>query len=127
MAEVNMKGLACERCGHTWVPRNKTASPRVCPRCKSPHWDRPRSPRLNESPAVYASADTNFVKATWDNFRKTPTIEQLIAEQDMKPITDWRKLVMEDWPKGTSVAEFLRLIHEDGPSYYEDDKGSPPP
>jgi len=29
------------RCGHEWLPRDKTQEPRVCPRCKSPNWDRP--------------------------------------------------------------------------------------
>jgi hypothetical protein len=24
------------------VPRNKKETPRVCPKCKSPYWDRPR-------------------------------------------------------------------------------------
>ena len=31
------------RCGHEWVPHNlrSTERPRVCPKCKSPNWDRP--------------------------------------------------------------------------------------
>ena len=31
------------RCGHEWVPRNlkQIERPRVCPKCKSPNWDRP--------------------------------------------------------------------------------------
>ncbi len=31
------------RCGHEWVPRNLYSNerPRVCPKCKSPNWDRP--------------------------------------------------------------------------------------
>ena len=32
----------CKRCGHAWVPRNKDEEPRVCPKCKSLYWDRPR-------------------------------------------------------------------------------------
>ena len=31
-------GYRCERCGHEWVPREKTHDPRVCPKCKSPYW-----------------------------------------------------------------------------------------
>jgi predicted Zn-ribbon and HTH transcriptional regulator len=30
------------RCGHEWVPRNKDERPRVCPKCKSANWDKPR-------------------------------------------------------------------------------------
>lgn len=32
----------CERCGHEWYSRSKV-KPRVCPKCKSPYWDKPRS------------------------------------------------------------------------------------
>jgi predicted Zn-ribbon and HTH transcriptional regulator len=29
------------RCGHEWVSR-EPERPRVCPKCKSPNWDRPK-------------------------------------------------------------------------------------
>jgi predicted Zn-ribbon and HTH transcriptional regulator len=38
---ISVKGYRCERCGHQWVPRGE-AAPRVCPKCKSPYWDKPR-------------------------------------------------------------------------------------
>lgn len=38
---ITMDGWRCSRCGHEWVPRNE-APPRVCPKCKSPYWDRER-------------------------------------------------------------------------------------
>ena len=31
----------CERCGHKWITKTKE-KPRVCPKCKSPYWDKPR-------------------------------------------------------------------------------------
>jgi predicted Zn-ribbon and HTH transcriptional regulator len=44
MAKVRLVvwGYRCERCGHEWVPRDKDQEPRVCPKCKSPYWARPR-------------------------------------------------------------------------------------
>lgn len=44
MAKVQIQvwGYRCERCEHEWVPREKDRDPRVCPKCKSPYWDRPR-------------------------------------------------------------------------------------
>lgn len=42
MGKIKIEGYICERCGHKWVPRNTDEKPRVCPRCKSPYWDRPR-------------------------------------------------------------------------------------
>jgi DNA-directed RNA polymerase subunit RPC12/RpoP len=43
MAKVKIEtwGYKCERCSHEWVPRNEPL-PLVCPRCKSPYWNRPR-------------------------------------------------------------------------------------
>ncbi len=42
MARVQLWGYRCERCSHSWLPRDKDQEPRVCPRCKSPYWNRPR-------------------------------------------------------------------------------------
>jgi predicted Zn-ribbon and HTH transcriptional regulator len=38
---VQLTGCRC-RCGHEWLPRDSTEKPRVCPKCKSPNWDRPK-------------------------------------------------------------------------------------
>ena len=50
MAKVKLEvwGYRCERCGHEWVPRNQE-EPRVCPKCKSPYWNRPRKARGDQS------------------------------------------------------------------------------
>ena len=45
--EVLLKGCRC-RCGHEWLPRNRSERPRVCPRCKSPNWDRPPRAKLDK-------------------------------------------------------------------------------
>jgi hypothetical protein len=36
---VKLTGCRC-RCGHEWLPRHREEKPRVCPKCKSPNWDR---------------------------------------------------------------------------------------
>ena len=43
---VKLLGFHCERCEYEWVPRNIEEPPRVCPKCKSPYWDRPRQADL---------------------------------------------------------------------------------
>ena len=48
MARVLLRGFRCERCGHEWIPRNKGELPSVCPKCKSPYWNRPRRKKSNE-------------------------------------------------------------------------------
>lgn len=39
---ITLIGYECERCDHKWVPRRPKETPRVCPKCKSPYWNRPR-------------------------------------------------------------------------------------
>lgn len=43
MGEITLKGYQCERCNHKWIPREENEIPRVCPKCKSPYWDKPRT------------------------------------------------------------------------------------
>lgn len=39
---ITVMGYRCERCEHEWVPRDNDQEPRVCPKCKSPYWNKPR-------------------------------------------------------------------------------------
>ena len=41
---ITMMGYRCERCGHEWIPNLAGREPSVCPKCKSPYWNRPRRP-----------------------------------------------------------------------------------
>jgi Zn finger protein HypA/HybF involved in hydrogenase expression len=40
MPNVTIQKMNCLRCGHSWAPRQTDV--RICPKCKSPYWDRPR-------------------------------------------------------------------------------------
>ena len=39
--KITVEGYKCKRCEHEWIPRNKDL-PLVCPKCKSPYWNKPR-------------------------------------------------------------------------------------
>ena len=39
--KITVEGYKCERCSYEWIPR-KEEYPNVCPKCKSPYWDKPR-------------------------------------------------------------------------------------
>ncbi len=45
--KINIKKfqLTCKRCKHRWVPRKEDI--RICPKCKSPYWDRSRKKETN--------------------------------------------------------------------------------
>lgn len=40
-AFVLIRGHKCFRCGHEWQPVILQVAPKVCPKCKTPYWDRP--------------------------------------------------------------------------------------
>lgn len=53
MAKITIEGYQCERCEHAWVPRTKIKEePTICPRCKSPYWNRPRKVYVIKKRAV---------------------------------------------------------------------------
>ena len=59
MAKIKLDALQCERCRHKWLPVDAAKAPKVCPKCKSPYWDRPRKAsdhgrRLGEPKAAKA-------------------------------------------------------------------------
>jgi Zn finger protein HypA/HybF involved in hydrogenase expression len=39
--KITIKQLTCKRCEHTWTPRKSEI--RICPKCKSPYWDKERA------------------------------------------------------------------------------------
>ena len=40
---VYIVGNRCYRCSYEWRSNNMNKLPRVCPKCKSPYWDRPKT------------------------------------------------------------------------------------
>jgi len=38
--EIKVYECKCERCGHSWITRSEDV-PVVCPKCKSPYWNKP--------------------------------------------------------------------------------------
>jgi len=42
----------CERCEHEWIPRDALKGegelPTICPKCKSPYWNKPRQNPTNK-------------------------------------------------------------------------------
>ncbi len=49
---IELWGWKCGRCAHEWVPRDMDAEPdgpHVCPKCKSPYWNRPRRAQVEST------------------------------------------------------------------------------
>jgi predicted Zn-ribbon and HTH transcriptional regulator len=50
MARIQIPAFQCERCEHIWAPRRESqGEPKVCPKCKSPYWNRPRGKIKHQS------------------------------------------------------------------------------
>ena len=53
MPRIQMEGWKCERCEHMWVPRSTTDNePTICPKCKSPYWNKPRIVSTTKQQAI---------------------------------------------------------------------------
>lgn len=52
MPEIELKvdGYECNRCKHQWIPKQKGSPkvPAVCPKCKSPYWNKPRKNKVKK-------------------------------------------------------------------------------
>lgn len=49
---IKLSGFECFRCGHKWFSRSKCLKykiPRLCPKCKSYLWDRPRKRQFKKA------------------------------------------------------------------------------
>jgi hypothetical protein len=55
MVPILVMGFRCLRCAHEWVPRQFKPEPKVCPKCKSPYWNRQR---LDGAPSKRFAAAT---------------------------------------------------------------------
>jgi len=45
--EIKVYECKCERCGHSWITRTEEI-PVVCPKCKSPYWNKPLQKQNNK-------------------------------------------------------------------------------
>jgi type IV secretory pathway VirB2 component (pilin) len=88
---TSISGCRCERCGHEWVPRIAGVDPCICPKCKSPYWNRPRPIRpsaitsimialLVLAPAAYAQSPlVRMVQNVADDVRVIAGIASVVA------------------------------------------------
>jgi predicted Zn-ribbon and HTH transcriptional regulator len=53
--KFEVEGFQCLRCGYKWVPRifkDSAEEPTICPKCKSPYWNKPRQSDLKKKPTM---------------------------------------------------------------------------
>jgi predicted Zn-ribbon and HTH transcriptional regulator len=90
---ITVMGYRCERCGHEWIPRGADEEPRVCPKCRSAWWNRPR-----KSMMTYDDFRVKIVEAlrearyplTWTEIRTVAGLPQLF------PNNQWVRRLEKD-------------------------------
>jgi len=87
--------LKCKRCGHEWTPRNDKP-PKVCPKCKSPYWNRERKKKpytylgfWTHSPSFYTRLPPSCDRQDEVQTQQTPA-ESLISHLILTEIIRWR-------------------------------------
>jgi len=55
--KIKLLKLKCQRCPHEWYPRAPRL-PKVCPKCKSPVWDKPRKKKKIQEDRRVSNANT---------------------------------------------------------------------
>ena len=80
---ITVMGYRCERCGHEWIPREREElqEPKVCPKCKSPYWNKPRkagTPMTYEAfrDAVKGVLEEAGKPMTWTEIRTVAKLPQ---------------------------------------------------
>jgi DNA-directed RNA polymerase subunit RPC12/RpoP len=129
---ITVLGYKCERCGHEWIPRGDVErDPRVCPKCKSPYWNKPRkvAPMTYEEfrDRVRSVLESTGHGVTWTQIRTAAKLPQ------MYPNNRWVRRMEDDigllrsrdhasiihWQLGQS-GEMLGALHgtatADGPA-----------
>lgn len=87
---VLIVGNKCYRCGHEWKPDNIDTPPKVCPKCKSPYWDRPRSSKTTVGVLDRCSKCEDFIGTNeieqegWKKLSKAGDVLKLLCPKCQK-------------------------------------------
>ena len=77
---ITLMGFRCERCEHEWVPRGGAEEePRVCPKCRSPWWNRPKNSLMTYDvfrDVVAAELFKSRSPLTWTEVRTAANLPQ---------------------------------------------------
>ncbi len=94
MSKLHLLGYHCERCAHSWAPRAREQEPKVCPKCKSPYWNRPRR-EARETQVAYKTIQNKFMSldSFGQNFPHEPIGQSLVVHADC---FQWFKHVPEN-------------------------------
>jgi hypothetical protein len=70
--------LSCIQCGHVWHPHYPHRKPRICPNCKSQHWEKPKeTPKATPTTPVVEVIDPPSVEPSDPGISNDELIEEI--------------------------------------------------
>ena len=83
--------LTCIECGHVWHPHYPHRKPRICPNCRSQHWEKPKETRA--TPAIETIDPPAPVVETIDPQATTESNQGISNDELVEEIKDLRKQI----------------------------------
>lgn len=108
MVKIRIKYLVCLRCNHKWIPR--TNDIRVCPKCRSHYWDKPRKKDIRTFLEEAYKKEEITKKETKE---KDIKVEEMIAKN---PFDDEK----EEEAKDYITCHHRQVINGNNICYYKD-------
>lgn len=103
---ITVMGYRCLRCEHEWIPRGDAdQEPKVCPKCKSPYWDKER----RQSPATSYEHFKSAVEAALKDFPEGLTWTQIRTGAKLP-----QKLPNNGWVRLLESQIGLKRVREHG-------------
>lgn len=81
LVPITVMGYRCERCMHEWIPKDYNQEPAVCPKCKSPYWNKPRKAKAPMTYEDFSSVIEKTIRdasgaLTWTEIRTKAKLPQ---------------------------------------------------
>ena len=107
--------LNCIQCGHVWHPHYPHRKPRICPKCKSQHWEKPREPQTTPpveiiDPPTTISSNQGDLPTTIPSDQGIPNDELIEEIKDLRKQIELLKKKMEEIEKLCNSGLYIKTL-----------------
>ncbi|UCC16761.1 MAG: hypothetical protein JSU58_10420 [Dehalococcoidales bacterium] len=96
--------LTCIQCGHVWHPHFPHRKPRICPKCRSQHWEKPKETQVTPPVEIVEPPATVPIDQGISN-------DELIEEiKDLRKQVEQLKGKLEQIEKRCSTALCIKTL-----------------
>lgn len=96
ITDITVKSCTCERCSHKWIPKQASAEDiTVCPRCKSPYWNRKKEYALFKRYETFRNTVLRRVVVKQENLMEV--VDEFSTSMAADPrMSEWVKMLLKD-------------------------------